>query len=387
MTPRGDTGADAVDILQRLISFPTVSANSNLDLIAYCRRLLGAAGIDCRLYPSADGGKAGLAAVVGPMVTGGVVLSGHSDVVPTDGQTWTSDPWVLTKRGARLHARGAADMKGFLALALSAAVRAATQPLKRPLVLAVSYDEEIGCAGGKILARTMATDFPRPAIVIVGEPTRLEVVDGHKSYLSFKTTITGRAIHSSRADLGVSAIAAAAQLIALCSARMRRNARVSRAHTFEPPYTTINCGLIEGGTGVSTVAETAAFTTDIRCVPGERPADYASWFKGHARRLEKRMRELHRGCGIVIDELTRIPGLEPDKEAARMVARWSGTGQAGTVSYGTEAGLFQEQGWPTVVCGPGDIIQAHCADEFIEESEIARAAIFLDRAVRWLSED
>lgn len=378
---------DPVDQLRRLVSFRTVSADGNLDLIDYCRTLLDERGIACQVFPSADGRKASLAATVGPQVEGGVVLSGHTDVVPVEGQSWSSHPWTLTRRGSRLFGRGTADMKSFLALALAAMARAANLPLKRPLTLAFSYDEEVGCEGGKLLAEAMATAYPRPTLVVVGEPTSVRVVEGHKSYLSFRTNVTGVAVHSSRADLGVSAIAHAARLMSLATERMRRNAAASAHPDFAPPYTTLNCGLVGGGTAVSTVAETAWFTTDIRCVPGERPADYLAWFKRHARLTEASMRRRDPRCRVEIEVLTRIPGLAPERTAGVLAAQWTGSVEASTVSYGTEAGLFQEQGWPAVVCGPGDILQAHRADEFIEERQLAAGATFLDRAVQWLAHD
>lgn len=373
------------EILQRLIGFRTVSSDSNLDLIRYCRDLLQEHGIACRIFPSSDGRNASLAATIGPQVEGGVVLSGHTDVVPVAGQDWTSDPWTLVRREGRYFGRGTTDMKSFLALALAATRCALNVPLQRPLTLAFSYDEEVGCEGGKQLAKAMVTQYPRPAVVLVGEPTMLQVVAGHKAYLAIRTRITGSAVHSSRADLGVSAIEAAARLIALCGSRMRRNARKGDALDFEPPYTTLNCGLVGGGTAVSTVAEAAWFTTDIRCVPGERPADHLAWFRRQAHRLKDEMRERDSRCRVEIEVVTTIPGLAPDRAAASLAAGWAAGRETKTVSYGTEAGLFQEQGWPSIVCGPGDILQAHRADEFIAESQLVEGATFLRRAVQWLA--
>jgi len=375
------------EILARLVSFRTVSSDSNLNLIGYCRALLEPHGVACQLFPTPDGRKASLAATVGPQVEDGVVLSGHTDVVPVDGQDWSSDPWALVRRDGRYFGRGTTDMKSFLALALAATVRAAQLPLKRPLTLAFSYDEEVGCEGGKLLAKAMSRQYARPALVVVGEPTSMRVVEGHKAYLSLRTQVTGVAVHSSRADLGVSATAAAARLILLCDARMRRNAAASARPGFTPPYTTLNCGLVGGGTAVSTVAETAWLTTDIRCVPGEDPAAYLAWFSRHARRLELSMRQRDPRCSVEIELLTRIPGLAPDPTASALAAGWCESDAVSTVSYGTEAGLFQEQGWPSVVCGPGDILQAHRADEFIAESELAAGGAFMEKAAHWLAQD
>jgi acetylornithine deacetylase len=375
------------EILRRLVSFRTVSTDSNLDLIAYCRALLDEHGIACQIFPAPDRCKAGLAAAVGPQIGAGVVLSGHTDVVPVEGQSWISDPWTLARREGRYFGRGTADMKSFLALALAAMVRAADLPLRRPLTLVFSYDEELGCEGGKLLAKAMAARYPRPALVVVGEPTSMRVVDGHKAYLSLRTEIRGAAVLFSRADLGASATAAAAQLISLCDVRMRRNARTAAHPRFTPPYTTLNCGLVGGGTAVSTVAETAWFTTDIRCVPEEDPDDYLAWFRHHARRLEERMRRRNPNCSVEVELLTRIPGLAPDPSASALAAGWSDSDEAATVSYGTEAGLFQEQGWPCVVCGPGEIMQAHCADEFIAEDQLAAGAAFMDKAAHWLTRE
>jgi acetylornithine deacetylase len=376
-----------VELLARLVSFRTVSSDSNLDLIDYCRALLEPHGIACRVFPELGGRKASLAATLGPQVEGGVVLSGHTDVVPVEGQDWSSDPWTLARREGRCYGRGTTDMKSFLALALAAMVGAAQLRLKRPLTLAFSYDEEVGCEGGKLLAKSMAARYARPALVVVGEPTSMRVVEGHKAYLSLRTQITGVAVHSSRADLGVSAAAAAARLISLCDARMRRNAAAAAHPGFTPPYTTLNCGLVGGGTAVSTVAETAWFTTDVRCVPGEDPAAYLAWFSRHARRLEVSMRQSDPRCRVEVELLTRIPGLAPERAASALAAGWCESDEVATVSYGTEAGLFQEQGWPSVVCGPGDILQAHRADEFIAESQLAAGEAFLDKAVHWLTRD
>lgn len=378
------------ELLSKLIAFRTVSSASNLDLIDFCRGYLSNYGIESHLVVSEDGQKANLYATIGPKVEGGVVLSGHLDVVPVDGQVWATDPWTMTERDGKLFGRGTADMKGFIALALAAAPHFARTQLARPIHLAFSYDEEVGCRGGRLLIKEMAAKIPRPCAVIVGEPTGNKIANGHKSYTELLTQIKGHAVHSGRRDLGASAVSAAARLIAWLDRVEQKNARnvQKREVEFLPPYTTLHCGAISGGMNATTVAESAWFTTDIRAVPWDNASDFVDRFKAYAHKVvEPQMRTLHPACEIQISLVTDIPGLapEPAGQAESLVRGICRHKVAGAVPYGTEAGLFQGAGWSTVVCGPGNILQAHRADEFIEISELAKGAEMLEKLAQVLT--
>jgi acetylornithine deacetylase len=271
-------------MLAHLVAFPSVSTTSNLDIIAFCRAWLSSHGVESRIVPSPDGDKANLFATIGPNVEGGIVLSGHTDVVPVDGQAWTSDPWTLTERQGRLYGRGATDMKGFDALVLALVPDMVAAPLRRPVHIALSYDEELACRGAPSLVRAMVEAVPSPAAVIVGEPTRHAVVTGHKASVQLVTRVAGRSVHSSRIDQGVSAVMQAARLIAWHHDVMEDNRRRAyRDSPFEPAYTTLHCGMVEGGTAANIVAASAWFFTDIRAVPTEDPYAYCERYRAYAR--------------------------------------------------------------------------------------------------------
>jgi acetylornithine deacetylase len=372
------------EMLARLVAFPSVSSVSNLDIIHFCRDWLASHGIESRLVMSPEGDKANLYASIGPMVEGGVVLSGHTDVVPVEGQAWSTDPWTLTERDGRFYGRGATDMKGFDALVLALVPEMARAPLKRPVHIALSYDEEVACRGAPSMIREMAAALPKPAAVIVGEPTRHAVVTGHKASVQLITRVTGHAVHSSRIDQGVSAVMVAARLIAWHDDTMAQNRRrADPANAFEPPWTTLHCGMVQGGAAANVVASSAWFYSDIRAIPTENPWDYLERYRAYASSLEPAMREVAPETGITIELVSDIPGLrpEPEGEAERLVRRLTGDNGTHVVSYGTEAGLFQAAGWSTVVCGPGDIAQAHQPDEYIEASELDAGERFLRRVV------
>jgi acetylornithine deacetylase len=318
-------------------------------------------------------------------VEGGVVLSGHTDVVPVEGQVWTSDPWTLTERDGKLYGRGSADMKGFDALVLALVPEMLKAPLKRPIHIALSYDEEVACRGAPFMVREMAKTVPTPAAVIVGEPTRHAVVTGHKASVQLRTEITGRAVHSSRIDQGVSAVMTAARLITWLEDAMEDNRRAANeSDAFEPPYTTLHCGIVQGGTAANIVASSAWFFSDIRAIPSESPWDYVERYRAYARDvLEPRMKAIAPEAGIVIELVSEIPGLRPENDggAERLTRRLTGDNASHVVAYGTEAGLFQGIGWSTVVCGPGDIAQAHQPDEYIEIGELEAGERFLRRLI------
>jgi acetylornithine deacetylase len=257
-------------MLARLVAFPSVSTSSNLDIINFCRDWLNTHGVESTLVMSPEGDKANLYATIGPKVEGGIVFSGHTDVVPVEGQNWTTDPWTLTEKNGRLYGRGSADMKGFDALVLALVPEMAKMPLKRPVHIALSYDEEIACRGAPSMVEAIARSVPKPAAVIVGEPTRHAVVTGHKASVQLRTQVTGYAVHSSRIDQGVSAVMNAARLIAWHEDVMEENRRrADLSNPFEPPYTTLHCGMVAGGNAANVVSSSAWFFSDIRAIPTE----------------------------------------------------------------------------------------------------------------------
>jgi len=373
------------EMLARLVAFPTVSSASNLPLMDFVRDWLAAHGVESRLVPNADGTKANLYATVGPMVEGGVVLSGHTDVVPVEGQPWTTDPFVLTERDGRLYGRGTCDMKGFDALALAAVPAMLKAGLRRPVHIALSYDEEVGCQGAPSMVDAMVASLPRPAAVIVGEPSRMKVVTGHKGSVSYFTTVRGRTVHSSRIDLGVSAVMVAARLVVWHDDVMAQNrAAAAPDSPFEPPWTTLHCGYIRGGTAANVVADRCEFVAEVRAIPTEDPWSFRNRYEAYVRDvIEPAMRAVAPETGIDIVHRAAVPGLRPETDgiAEALVRRLTGDNGQTVVAYGTEAGIFQAAGWSSVVCGPGDIAQAHQADEYIEVSELAAGEAFMARLI------
>jgi len=373
------------EMLARLIAFPSVSTSSNLDLIHFCRAWLRDHGVESTLVMSPGGDKANLFATIGPQVEGGIGLSGHTDVVPVEGQAWTSDPWTLTERGGRLYGRGTCDMKGFDALVLALVLDMVRSRLKRPVHIALSYDEELACRGAPSMVRAMGEAIPTPSAVIVGEPTRHAVVTGHKASVQLRTEVTGFAVHSSRIDQGVSAVMNAARLIAWHEDVMAENQRrADPADPFEPPYTTLHCGMVAGGSAANIVSSSARFYSDIRAIPSEDPADYLERYRAYIHDVvEPRMKAVVPATGVAVEPIAEVPGLRPEDDGAaeRLMRRLTGDNGTHVVSYGTEAGIFQRAGWSSVVCGPGDIAQAHQPDEYIEISELATGERLLRRLV------
>lgn len=371
-------------LLDRLVAFPTVSRDTNLPLIDWVQDYLASHGIVAHRHWNDDRTKAALFAHVGPQVPGGVVLSGHTDVVPVDGQAWSSDPWTVTERGGRLHGRGTADMKGFDALAIWAAVEGRARGLSRPLQLALSYDEEVGCTGAPPMIAAMQTALPRAAVVIVGEPSRMGVVTGHKGGSGFRVHVRGHEVHSSLLPQGVSAIMQAARLIGWANAqneRLQSAPPSAVAALFDPPFTTLHCGTIAGGTAHNITAGDCRFSFEYRVVPDEASEAWEARFRAECAALERSMRTIHPGCAVTVERYFALPPLAPEPAgAAEALARaLTGDNAQRTVSYGTEAGHFQAVGYSAAVCGPGDIAQAHQADEYIEISELAAGEAFMRR--------
>ncbi|MDZ4134954.1 MAG: acetylornithine deacetylase, partial [Paracoccaceae bacterium] len=338
-----------------------------------------------RVY-NADRSKAALYANAGPDVAGGVVLSGHTDVVPVDGQAWTSDPWSVTERGGRLYGRGTCDMKGFDALALAAVPLALAAGVRRPLQIALSYDEEVGCTGAPPMIAEMARLLPRAAAVVVGEPSRMKAVNGHKGGVGFKCHVKGYEVHSSLMHTGVNAIMASARLIDWAN-RMNVQNRArpagALATLFDPPWTTVHVGTIQGGTAHNITAGDCRFGLDFRVVPGEDLEAWVSAYRAEVAALEAELQAIRPEAAITLDQYFNVPPLQPETAGAAeaLVRRLTGDNATHVVSYGTEAGQFQAAGYSTVVCGPGDIAQAHQPDEYLEQSEFDAGWGFMQRLV------
>jgi len=376
----------ARQILDRLVAFPTVSRDTNLPLLDWVEEYLAGFGVRAHRVYSADGTKANLYASVGPDVPGGVILSGHTDVVPVDGQAWTTDPWTVTERDGRLYGRGTCDMKGFDALALAAVPMALAAGVRRPLQIALSYDEEVGCEGCIGMVAEMARLLPRASAVVVGEPSRMKVVTGHKGGVGFKTHVRGYEVHSSLLDRGVSAIMEAARLLMWANDRNAENrARVPGplAAAFDPPWTTVHVGRIEGGTADNITAGDCRLSLDFRVVPGEDAEAWADAYVAEVGRIEAAMRQVRPESAIHLQRYFGVPGLVPEADGAAeaLARRLTGDNATHVVSYGTEAGHFQQAGYSTVVCGPGDIAQAHQPDEYIELAEFAAGLDFMKALV------
>jgi acetylornithine deacetylase len=377
-------------ILDRLVGFPSVSRESNLDLVDWLEGYLSAFGIRCFRHWNEDRRKAALIAHAGPWQAGAVVLSGHSDVVPVDGQAWTGDPWTVTERDGRLYGRGTCDMKGFVALAVWALVEAQRRGLRRPLQIALSYDEEVGCTGAPPMLRTMQDLVPKGSVAIIGEPSRMGVVTGHKGGTGYSVHVRGVEVHSSLLPYGVSAIMEGARLIQWANDRnaaSRSQPPGPLAAAFDPPFTTLHVGMIEGGTAHNITAADCRFAVEMRVVPGEDTADWEGRFEAEAARLRAAMRAIRPEADIILDRFFAVPALvpEPAGEAEALVRRLTGDNASGVVSYGTEAGQFQQAGYSAVVCGPGDIAQAHQPDEYLEVSQFESGQRFMARLLEALA--
>lgn len=377
--------APTLDILARLIAFDTTSRNSNLALIEWVEAFLRERGIESRRVANADGSKANLYARIGPDVAGGVVLSGHTDVVPVDGQPWTSDPWVLTARGGKLYGRGTADMKSFLALALAHVDQMLATQLQRPVILAFSYDEEIGCLGAPSMIAELAALAEKPSAVIVGEPTLMKVVSAHKGVRSFLVEVTGREAHSSLPDQGVSAVMEALKLMQLVAEIAEEARGVSHAH-FNPPGPTLTIGRVEGGTASNILARRCEFIWDLRCPEQAQGDAIEARFRAAAAELDAAIKARAPEAGVTVTRRSNTPGLAiaPDSEAEALARALTGDNETRAVAYAAEAGLFQRAGLAAVICGPGSIEQAHQPDEWIETAQIEEGAVFMRRLIERL---
>lgn len=377
--------AEVERILSDLVAFDSVSARSNLPMIGYVERHLRAHGIASRRVPSPDGTKASLLATIGNASLPGVVLSAHTDVVPVDGQAWTVPPFRTTTHGDRVHGRGTTDMKGFLAVVLAhipgfAAARGTT-----PIHLAFSYDEEVGCRGAPDLVAEVAALPAPPALVIVGEPTRMRVARTHKGKFARRLTITGRTGHSAMPHRAANAVAAAAAIAVALDEIAEEEAFDVREHLFDPPFTTVHVGSIHGGGAVNLVPDRAVLEYEVRYMPGRDHSALMARIDGLVDDQRRRLRVSAPEADIVSEELSAYPALDTPAEdrATRLVALLAGdTCPPVAVSYGTEAGIYAAAGLPTLVCGPGDMAQGHKPDEWIERSELLAASAMMERLAR-----
>ena len=375
-----------IKMIERLIAFNTVSRDSNLELIEFVEEYLHGHGIDSTRVPNDNGDKSNLYATVGPQEAGGVVLSGHTDVVPVDGQSWDTDPFGVTPKEGRLYGRGTCDMKAFIAIGL--ALVPEMRKLKKPIHFALSYDEEVGCLGAPRMVRQMTERLPPPAAVIIGEPTSMDAVNGNKGVVALRTTVRGYETHSSQTNRGVSAVMTAARLVTYLNDMAGRLAQETPLDNgFDPHNTSIHVGVISGGTALNIVSRHCEFVWDIRNTPGDDPAKLIGEFERYCRdEILPNMRSRHAECFIKTENLSQVPALIPSESPAlTLVQSLSGSNEVRQVAYGTEGGQFQEAQFPTVICGPGSIDQAHQPNEFISEAQVQEGEIFVRRLIERLS--
>jgi acetylornithine deacetylase len=380
----------AEEMLARLVAFDTISDRSNRAMIDFIADYLDGFGVACSIAEDASGTKADLIATIGPSVPGGVILSGHTDVVPVAGQAWTSDPFELVARGDKLYARGSADMKGFIATALALVPEFLARKLVRPLHLVFSYDEEVGCLGAPSLIARYVRDFPQAAAAIVGEPTGMRIANAHKGVSVYRTHIIGKPGHSSNPAAGVNAIATAADCIrflmdeaAAFEVKGRNDAR------FDPPHATVSIGQINGGTAMNIIAGECEFTWDCRSVVATEAADLEARFDDHcALDLVPQMREIAPQASIKTHRHAYVPPLivDPQNPAEALARRLTGQNDAVVSSFAAEAGMFQQAGIPAILCGPGEIAQAHRADEFVSRDQMRQCGEFLMALGAWAAD-
>lgn len=374
------------ELLEKLLAFDTTSRESNLELIHFVQGWLAEHGVSARLLHNDSGSKANLYAVIGPEMAGGVMLSGHTDVVPVDGQTWSVPPFALTEQNGRYYGRGSTDMKGFLACVLASVPAFIAQPLRQPLHLAFSYDEEVGCLGVRSLTDLLADAANKPALCIIGEPTEMQPVYGHKGKVAMRCRVRGHACHSAYAPQGVNAIEYASRLMTRLMDEGER-LTASRDPRFDPAFGTLQVGTISGGAALNIVPEFCQFDFEIRHLPSapadavlDRIRDYAQ------NALVPAMRQKADDCSITFQPLSQYPGLltDPHCPFARLLAEWCGSNSFSTVAFGTEGGLFHQAGITTLVCGPGSMEQGHKPDEFVSVDQLDVCMTMLGNLTEWL---
>jgi acetylornithine deacetylase len=383
------TSPNPQELLATLVGFDTTSAKSNLPLVDFVRDYLARQGVEARLLPSPEGDKANLFATIGKSGDGGVGLSAHSDCVPVAGQDWSSDPFTLTAREDRLYGRGTCDMKGYIACVLAAVPLFKQGTAKQPVHILISYDEEVGCTGVRPMIARLGQELPRPSAIVVGEPSRMRVIDAHKRIEAYTTIVTGREAHSSLPKLGVNAIAYAAELIGELERIGADLATGLIDARFDPPVTTVQAGTIKGGTAANIVPRSCKFRWQVRSLPSAEPREIERRLTAFAETvLLPRMRAVAATASIETNFDGSVPAFEakPGSEAVALAQALTDSGEAPrAVSYATEAGLFEEAGCATVICGPGDIAQAHAPDEFVSVAQLDDCMGFLDRLARQLT--
>ncbi|WP_433783116.1 acetylornithine deacetylase [Pseudomonas frederiksbergensis] len=377
------------DLLKALVAFDTTSRESNLQLIEFVRDYLARFEVPCELIYNDERSKANLFATIGPADQPGIVLSGHTDVVPVDGQPWTVAPFKLTERDGKLYGRGSADMKGYIACVLALVPSLVKASLRLPVHIALSYDEEVGCLGVRSLLKALEQRPVKPMLCIIGEPTELKPVLGHKGKLAMRCDIHGEACHSAYAPLGVNAIEYAAELIGELG-RIGHRLKAPEHHDarFHPPFSTVQTGMISGGKALNIVPADCRFDFEIRALPSQDPGLVAQELQTYAeQQVLPRMRAVSDQSEIRFSELSAYPGLATDahSEAAELIAAFSGSREFGTVAFGTEGGLFDAVGIATVVCGPGSMDQGHKPDEFVSLEQLNDCDQMLQRMLLSIS--
>lgn len=381
---------DPRELLEKLVAFDTTSIKTNIPLIDFVRDYLTGESIECQLVPTPDGKKASLFATIGDAGKAGIGLSGHTDVVPVDGQKWTTDPFKVTERDGKLFGRGTCDMKGFLACAMAMVPEFKARALKTPVHLVFSYDEEVGCTGVRPMIAELGSRLTRPRLVIVGEPTSMGIVDSHKGATRFRTTVTGREAHSGMPHLGVNAIHFAGLIIAELGEIEAALKAGRQDERFTPPYSTVQIGLIEGGRAQNIVPRHCALSWEIRALPGFDIKAVTDRFERFVRtRLLPSMQATGADTDIETVTVNSVPAFYSGggSEAVSLTLKLLGQNETHAVSFGTEAGLFQRGGCDSVICGPGDIAQAHKPDEFILPSELDRCMAFLRKLADWAEQN
>jgi len=377
-------------MLAALVGFDTTSRNPNIALIDFVRSWLDRNAVPYRISQGANDQKANLHAIIGPQTAGGIGLSGHVDTVPVDGQAWSSDPFTLRAEAGRLYGRGAADMKGFVACCLAAVPDLKAMPLARPMHLFITFDEETTMEGARTLMDDVAESGLRPSLCVVGEPSMMQPILAHKGRIAVKVSVRGQSGHSSQPGFGVNAVQAAAEAIAWIAAEARRLAAEGPFEDgFDPPHSTVHVGTIAGGSILNIIPEDCEFVMEWRTIPGHDPHAELEKFRAHiAQTLEPAMHAAHPDTGFSFEVIGDIPGmgLAADHELTSLIKQVTGSNSTGKVSYGTEGGIYEEAGIPTIVCGPGDIAQAHKPDEFVAQSQLDECDGFIRRlAARYLA--
>ncbi|MEW9835095.1 acetylornithine deacetylase [Mesorhizobium marinum] len=383
-----DTLSRTREILADLIAFPTVSADSNLALIDYAAGRLRQAGATCMVTRDPSGTKANLFATLGPRADGGIVLSGHADVVPVEGQDWATDPFRMVERDGRLYGRGACDMKGFIAACLAVAPEFDGTALRRPLHFAITYDEEVGCLGARALVQELARSGIRPSVAIIGEPTEMRVIEGHKGCYEYTTEFVGLEGHGSQPELGVNAVEYAVRYVSrLLEIREGMKDRAPVDSRFVPPWTTLQVGCFNGGAARNVIAGHCAVEWEFRPVQAPDVDFIKTAMARHEEELRREMKSISPGADIVTHTIGEVEGLAvvEQSEARDIVNELTGANHADVVAFGTEAGLFQQAGMSAVICGPGSIAQAHKPDEYVEIGQLASCISMLDGLRRKLT--